>query len=105
MRALVKIGGVQYLVSPGDKLMVNCLDYPEGETFRLEEVLVLSDGGKTQVGNPLIAGAKVECAVVRHCRGKKIIAFRHNRRKDYHTTKGHRQHLSEIEIKSISAGK
>jgi len=105
MQALVKISGAQYLVSPGDKLTVNSLDYPVGESFRLEEILMLSDGAKTQVGSPVIAGANVECAVVRHYRGKKTIAFRHTRRKDYHNTKGHRQYLSEIEIKSISAGK
>lgn len=105
MQALVKISGVQYLVSPGDKLTVNSLDRPVGESFRLEEILTLSDGAKTQVGNPLIAGASAECIVVRHYRGKKTIAYRHNRRKDYHNIKGHRQYLSEIEIKSISPGK
>jgi len=105
MQALIKLGGSQYLVSEGGKLTVNLLDRPQGEKFSVEEVLMVTDGQETQLGNPLVKGAKVECEVIGHLLGEKVVAFKHRKHKDYTRKKGHRQRLSEIEIKSISVGK
>ena len=104
MQALVKLSGSQYLVNEGDRLTVNLLDFPEGDKFAIKEVLLVVDGKKTHIGSPLVKGAEVECEVMRHYLGKKVVVFKHKRRKDYTRTRGHRQRLSDIRVKSITIG-
>ena len=104
MQALVKLSGSQYLVNEGDRLTVNLPDFPEGDKFAIKEVLLVVDGKKTHIGSPLVKGAEVECEVMRHYLGKKVVAFKHKRRKDYTRTRGHRQRLSDIRVKSITIG-
>jgi len=101
--AVVRTGGKQYLVSPGQKLKVEKLNAPEGAKIVLDEVLLVSDNKKTEVGTPLVKGVKVEAKVLRQGRGKKIIVFRYHSKTRYRKKKGHRQPFSEIEIQKIVA--
>ena len=101
--AIIKTGGKQYRVTEGDKIDVEKLDGEVGDELTFDDVLAVTDGANTAVGEPLLDGAKVVGEVVDQYRAKKVIAFKFKRRKGHHKTKGHRRHLTRVEIKSISA--
>ncbi len=103
MYAIVQIGSAQYRVAKGEVIKVDRLDQGLGKTVNLDKVILLSDGKKeVTIGKPFLKGAKVSAEVLRHFDGKKIIAFKYNRRKHYFKKRGHRQLLTEIKIKDIS---
>jgi len=102
--AIVETGGLQFRVEPGMKLNVPRIASGEGDSVKLEKVLLVSDGDDVEIGNPLVAGASVEVEVIENGRGKKIIVYKRKRRKGYERTQGHRQDYTRIEIKSISRG-
>ena len=102
MYAVIKTGGKQYRVAPGDKLRVESLDVEEGDTVNLEPVLMVSDGEAVAVGSPEIAGASVSATVMSHGRGKKIDIIKFRRRKHYRRQMGHRQNYTELKIEAIS---
>tara|TARA_R110002096_G_scaffold87448_4_gene200688 strand:- start:2780 stop:3088 length:309 start_codon:yes stop_codon:yes gene_type:complete len=99
--AIFKTGGKQYRVEAGDKLDVEKLDAEVGATIKFDEVLASGGGEGLQVGAPFIDGAAVTAKVVDQFRAKKVIAFKFKRRKGYHKTKGHRRHLTRLEIVSV----
>ncbi len=101
--AIFKTGGKQYKVQEGDKIDVEKLDVEVGGEASFDEVLMIGDGSSTKIGDPTIAGASVTAAVIDQHRAKKVTAFKFKRRKGHHKTKGHRQPLTRLEIKSISA--
>ena len=101
MLAVIKTGGKQYLVSPGQKIIVEKIDGKEGSEVVFPEVLLLEKNKKIEVGSPLIDGAKVTGKVVRQGRGKKVIIFKYKAKKRYHLKKGHRQSFTEAEILKI----
>lgn len=101
--AIIKTGGKQYKVSQGDNIDVEKLNLEVGESATFEDVLLYSDGEDVKVGSPLLDGASVTAEVVDQFRAKKVTAFKFKRRKGYHKTKGHRQPLTRLAIKSISA--
>ena len=101
--AIIKTGGKQYKVSEGTSIDVEKLNVEVGSDTIFEDVLMFSDGGDVKVGNPTIDGAKVTAEVVHQYRAKKVTAFKFKRRKGFHKTKGHRQHLTRLTIKEISA--
>ena len=101
--AIIKTGGKQYKVSEGTSIDVEKLNVEVGSDTIFEDVLMFSDGGDVKVGNPTIDGAKVTAEVVDQYRAKKVTAFKFKRRKGFHKTKGHRQHLTRLTIKEISA--
>lgn len=100
MYAVIKTGGKQYRVSPGDILRVEKLPADKGSTVTFSEVLMVG-GDTVRVGAPTVAGASVLARVVTHDRAKKIIVFKLKRRKNYRRKKGHRQLFTEIQINSI----
>ena len=100
--AIIKTGGKQYRVQEGDRVDVEKLDAQVGDTVTLGEVLLVNDGKSTQIGSPTVVGASVQAEVVDQFRAKKVIAFKFKRRKGYHKTKGHRRHLTRLEIKSLA---
>ncbi len=102
MYAVVKTGGKQYRVSPGDKLRVESLKADEGDEVNLEEVLMIGEGESVTIGDPLIANASVTARVVQHGRDKKVRIIKFRRRKHHRKQMGHRQHFTELEIVSIS---
>ena len=101
--AIIKTGGKQYKVSEGSSIDVEKLDVEVGGEATFEEVLMFSDEGNVKVGNPTISGAKVTAEVVDQFRAKKVTAFKFKRRKGFHKTKWHRQHLTRLTVKEISA--
>ena len=100
--AVFKTGGKQYRVQKGDLIDVEKLDIEEGTEATFDEVLLVNDGTATQVGTPVVEGAKVIAKVVEQFRGKKVIAFKFKRRQGYHKTKGSRRHLTKLEITSVA---
>lgn len=101
MFAIIQTGGKQYRVSPGDILRVEHLPGERGDEVLLEQVLLVADGEAIQVGQPLVAGARVVSEIVRQGKAKKIIVFKKKRRKKYRRKQGHRQLFTALEIKDI----
>src|SRR3989344_9008835 len=101
MYAVIKTGGKQYLVEPGKKLKIEKLDVAEGGKVVFDEVLLVFDDKKTDVGTPLVKSAKVEAKVLKQGRAKKVIVFRYHSKTRYRKKKGHRQHFTEVEITKI----
>ncbi len=103
MYAVIKTGGKQYKVSPGDVLRVEKLDSKKGETVEMKDVLLVADGDKVSVGKSTIASASVTAEVMGDGRGEKILIFKHRRRKGFRKTIGHRQDFTTIKVKEIKA--
>jgi len=103
MYAVIKTGGKQYKVSPGDTLKVESLEGDKGAVVELTEVLLVENEGAVTVGMPVVAGAKVKAEVIRQGRGKKVLVFKHKKRKNFRKMNGHRQNFTEIKIQDISA--
>jgi large subunit ribosomal protein L21 len=101
MYAVIKSGGKQYRVSPGDILQVEKLDVAEGQSVELDQVLMVGDDDGARIGTPMLAGASVTAMVKSHGRGDTIKVFKMRRRKHYRKTQGHRQHYTKIEITAI----
>jgi large subunit ribosomal protein L21 len=103
MYAVFETGGKQYRVSAGSRLEVERLDVAAGQPVTLDRVLLVNNGGNIQVGAPTVAGAKIVADVIEHKRGDKVVAFKMKRRKGYHRKVGHRQELTVISVKEITA--
>jgi large subunit ribosomal protein L21 len=101
MLAIIKTGGKQYIVQPGDKIKVEKLDKKEGEEFVFSDVLLVEKNRKIDIGNPLVKEAKVEAKVLKHGKGDKIIVFKYKAKKRESRKIGHRQPYTEIEIIGI----
>lgn len=99
--AVIKTGGKQYLVRPGQRVRVEKLDAKEGEKFTFDEVLLVSDDKKIEIGTPLVKGAKVEARVLKQGRARKVIVFKYHSKTRYKKKMGHRQPFTEIEISDI----
>lgn len=99
--AVIKTGGKQYLVTPGQKLKIEKIEAAEGANFVFEEVLLAGNGKSLQIGAPLAAGAKVEAKVLKQNRARKIIIFKYHNKTRYRKKRGHRQHFTEVEINKI----
>ncbi len=102
MYAIVDIAGKQYKVTEKEKLLVPQLEAEVGSKIELDRVLLVSSDAGIQVGQPVVAGAKVAVNILEHERGKKIIVFKKRRREDYKVTRGHRQTYTRIQIEKIS---
>ena len=102
--AVVKTGGKQYKVSPGDILDVDRInEISEGENVTLDSVLLMCDSkGQLTYGDPVIKGAKVTGTVEKHLRGDKIIVFRFKNKTRAGTKTGHRQELTRIKIDKLT---
>ena len=105
MYAVVEIQGSQFKVSKDQKLYVNRIDAKEGSKVSFDNVLLLDDGKKVQVGKPALSGTSVEAKVVSHLKDDKVIVFKKKRRKGYKVKNGHRQPITEIIIQGISEKK
>jgi len=101
MLAIIKTGGKQYIVKPGDKLKVEKLDKKPGEEFSFFDVLLFEAGKKIEIGKPLVKDAKVLSKVLSHGKGDKIIVFKYKAKKRESRKIGHRQPYTEIEIMEI----
>ncbi len=105
MFAVVKTGGKQYRVAPGDILKVERLEGEAGDTVTLDQVLLVGDGDRTTAGTPLVDGTVVTAEILEQTRAKKVIVFKKKRRHNYRRKKGHRQHLTVLRVLEIGAPK
>lgn len=96
---MIETGGKQYVVSEGDTITVEKLnEAQEGKTVTFDKVLLTSDGTKTDIGTPYIAGAKITAECVETGRGKKIIVQKFKNKTRYRVKKGHRQAFTKVKI-------
>ncbi len=100
MYAVVRAGGKQLRVSPGDVVDVELVGGEPGEQIELGEVLLVG-GDELVVGKPVVSGAKVLAKIEGDSAGPKLRIFKYKRRKRYRLTKGHRQHFTRVRIESI----
>jgi large subunit ribosomal protein L21 len=103
MYAVIRTGGKQYRVSPGDSVEVEKLPYEVGEQIELDQVLLVAGGSGTEIGRPIVEGAKVKATVTRQAKGRKVIIFKYRPSKRYRRKKGHRQHHTRLRIDDIVA--
>lgn len=103
MLAVIKTGGKQYKVSPGEKIKIEKIPGDNGKEVVFDEVLLLDKNRKVEVGKPLIKGAKVLGKIVLQGKGKKVIVFKYKPKTRYKVKKGHRQLFTEVEITKIVA--
>ncbi len=101
MYAIIESCGKQYKVAQGDVVFFEKLDAEEGKKVTFDNVVLVSDEGKVQIGNPYVKGVKVEGKVISHGKGKKIIVFKMKAKKNYRRKQGHRQPYTKVEITSI----
>ena len=101
MYAIFRSGGKQYKAEPGQVVQLEKLSGAVGESIALDQVLLLADGDQIQVGQPIIEGLSVTGKIVNQGRHRKILVFKHKRRKDYRKKQGHRQSFTAVLIQSI----
>jgi large subunit ribosomal protein L21 len=103
MYAVVKTGGLQVRVTPGQAVRVGKLTGEVGSAVEFSEVLLVGGEGDAKVGKPLVSGAKVLGTIKAHGRGEKITIFKSKRRKNYRRKQGHRQDYTEVQVTEIRA--
>ncbi len=102
MYAVIKTGGKQYRVNPGDEVRVEKLPGEVGDTIIFDQVLLASDGETVKVGKPFLEDTKVVGKITRQGKARKVIVFKFKRRKGYRKKNGHRQQFSQIKIEEIA---
>ena len=100
MYAVIVSGGKQYRVTKGDTIYVEKLDQDNDSVINFDVLLLGSDEG-VKVGNPTVAGAKVEGKILGQVKGEKIIIYKYKSKKNYHRKAGHRQNYTKVEITSV----
>lgn len=103
MYALVEIGGEQFRVEKDAKIRTQKLAGEYGTSVSFDRVLMVNSGDQVVVGQPTVAGAKVEGTIVDQDRDPKVIVFKKKKRKGYRKLNGHRQHKTIVRIDSIIA--
>src|SRR5215213_2831666 len=101
MFAVVRTGGKQYRVAPGDKIVVEKLDGAAGDKVTLGDVLLAGDGGSLKS----TGGLTVAAEIVAQAKGEKVTVFKKRRRHNYRRKKGHRQQHTILKIVSIGGEK
>ena len=102
MFAVIKTGGKQYVVEPSSKIKIEKVDGKAGDAVTFDAVLLTADGAAVTVGQPTVAGAKATGEIVRQFRDEKKIIFKYHSKARQRKLKGHRQPLTEVEIKKIA---
>lgn len=100
--AIVRSGGKQYIAREGETIEVDRLPLEIGKPVSFDEVLLVADGKKVQVGGPLVKGASVKGEVLDQVKSKKIIVFKYIPKERYRRKKGHRQHYTRVRVDAIA---
>ncbi|MGB9723238.1 MAG: 50S ribosomal protein L21 [Chloroflexia bacterium] len=103
MFAIIRTGGKQYRVAPGQTIVVERLPQEVGQQVELKEVLLISAEDGVRVGSPTVEGARVWARVLAHGRGPKIDVFKYKPKKRYRRLRGHRQEQTHLLIETIEA--
>jgi len=101
MYAVIRTGGKQTRVAPGESIRVEKLAGTVGDSVELPEVLLVGNEGEPRIGTPLVEGVKVIGTIMAQGRGPKIIVFKMKRRKGYRRKRGHRQAYTEVRVEKI----
>jgi len=101
MYAVIRSGGRQHRAIVGDTIDVERLPQAVGESFEISEVLLVGDGEKTLIGQPLVEGASVKVTVKDQFRGDKVIVYKYRQRTNYRVKRGHRQYHTRLQIDEI----
>ena len=101
MYAIIEACGKQYKVSEGDTVFFEKLEVEEGKKVNFDKVVLVSNEGEVNIGNPYVKGVKVEGKVVSHGKDKKIIVYKMKPKANYRRKQGHRQPYTKVEITSI----
>jgi large subunit ribosomal protein L21 len=99
MYAIVEIAGQQFKVEKDQEIFVHRLEGKEGSSVKLENILLVDNKGKVEIGPK---GASVAAKIVSHDKGEKVIVFKKKRRKGYQKSNGHRQQFTKLQIGAIS---
>ncbi|PPR58262.1 MAG: 50S ribosomal protein L21 [Alphaproteobacteria bacterium MarineAlpha3_Bin6] len=103
MFAVVKTGGKQYRVTPGDVVVVEKILGNPGDKIKLDHVLMVGEDGQSpEIGSPLVGNNVVNCLILEQSRSAKILVFKKKRRKGYKRTKGHRQDHTVLRVLDIN---
>lgn len=103
MFAIVQLGSHQYKVSEGDTLDAQLLEGEAGKSLNLDQVLLYSNDADLRIGQPILKDVTVTAQILKQHRGKKVVSYKYRRRKTSDWKKGHRQELTALTIKKISA--
>ena len=103
MHAVIKTGGKQYRVQPGDFLDIEKLPGDQGAEVVFDQVLAVGDGDDLRIGAPTVEGATVSGNIVNQHKSRKVMVFKKKRRKGYQVKKGHRQNLTRVRITAVNA--
>ena len=101
MYAVVRTGGKQLRVEPGQAVRVEKLEGAVGDRVELDDVLLIAGDGDSRIGTPVLEGVKVVGTITEQGRGPKITIFKMKRRKGYRRKAGHRQHYTEVRVDGI----
>ena len=102
MYAIFVTGGKQYRAEVGSEIFVEKLEVEAEQEVVFDQVLLVSDESKTEVGAPLVKNAKVTATVIGHGKGKKILVFKYKAKKNERKRRGHRQAYTKVQIEKIS---
>lgn len=100
--AVIRTGGKQYRVAPGDLVRVERLEGDVGAAVEFAEVLLASADDAVQIGTPLVSGVRVRGTIVAQGRDRKILVFKKKRRKNYRRRRGHRQSITTVRVIEIA---
>jgi len=100
--AVIRTGGKQYRVSPGDVLRVERLGGDVGAAVEFGEVLLTGGETGVRVGTPTVEGVTVRGEIVQHLKDRKILVYKKKRRKNYRRRQGHRQLLTAVRVTEIA---
>ncbi len=101
MIAVIKTGGKQYKVSPGDKIKIEKIDKKEGQEINFDQVLLYQEKDKVEIGKPYLKGYKVSAKILKQDKAEKIIVLKYKAKTRSKVKKGHRQPYTEVEILKI----
>lgn len=101
MLAIIKTGGKQYKVAPGQKIKIEKIETPEDQEVIFDNVLLVEKDEKVEIGQPIVKSIKVIGKVLKQGKGDKVIVFKYKPKKRYKVKRGHRQLFTEVEIVSI----
>lgn len=102
MYAIIETGGKQYKISENEIVKFEKVAGNPGDKINFDKVLMIGDNGEPKVGRPYVAGAAVECEVLRQDRAAKILVMKKKRRKGYKKAQGHRQCFTEVKVLKIN---
>ena len=102
MYAIIRTGGKQYKISPGDTIRVEKISGETGQTIEMKDVLFYAEGENVLSAQPSLSSVKVTGEIVAQQRAKKVIIFKKKRRKGYSKKTGHRQPFTSVKIKEIT---